>query len=68
MSAACDNDGLLVATVAASRLWNQLSLEIRSAETQFSFRKKLKTYLAQTTNANGFSELYVRLRLCLSRL
>ena len=55
-------------SVAAPRLWNKLPLEIRSAKTQISFRKKLKTYffvrifrlkssvvrLAQTTNANGF--------------
>ena len=55
-------------SVAAPRLWNELPLEIRSAKTQISFRKKLKTYffvrifrlkssvvrLAQTTNANGF--------------
>ena len=31
-------------SVAAPRLWNELPLEIRSAKTQFSFRKKLKTY------------------------
>ena len=31
-------------SVAAPRLWNELPLEIRSAKTQTSFRKKLKTY------------------------
>ena len=31
-------------SVAAHRLWNDLPLEIRSAKTQISFRKKLKTY------------------------
>ena len=31
-------------SVAAPRLWNDLPLEIRFAKTQFSFRKKLKTY------------------------
>ena len=31
-------------SVAAPRLWNELPLEIRCAKTQFSFRKKLKTY------------------------
>ena len=31
-------------SVAAPRLWNELPLEIRSAETQNSFRKKLKTF------------------------
>ena len=56
-------------SVAAPRLWNELPFEIRSAKTQISFRKKLKTFfflvrlsrlkssvvrLAQTTNANGF--------------
>ena len=55
-------------SVAAPRLWNKLPLEIRSAKTRISFRKKLKTYflvrlfrlkssvvrLARTTNANGF--------------
>ena len=55
-------------SVAAPRLWNELPLEICSAKTQISFRKKLKTYfwsgfsdlnprwsrLAQTTNATGF--------------
>ena len=54
--------------VAAPRLWNKLPLEIRSAKTQISFCKKLKTFflvrlfrlkssvvrLAQTTIANGF--------------
>ena len=32
-------------SVAAPRLWNELPLEFRSAKTQISFRKKLKTYL-----------------------
>ena len=55
-------------SVAAPRLWNELLLEIRSAKTQISSRKKLKTHLfgqlsrlkssvvqlAQTTNPNGF--------------
>ena len=54
--------------VASPELWNELPLQIRSAKTQISFRKKLKTYylvrrfrletsvvqLTQTTNANGF--------------
>ena len=31
-------------SVAAPRLWNELPLEIRSAKTQISFRKKWKTY------------------------
>ena len=31
-------------SVAAPRLWNELPLEIRSAKTQISSRKKLKTY------------------------
>ena len=31
-------------SVAAPRLWNELPSEIRSAKTQISFRKKLKTY------------------------
>ena len=31
-------------SVAAPRLWNELPLEIRSAKTQISFWKKLKTY------------------------
>ena len=31
--------------VAAPRLWNELPLEIRSAKTQVSLRKKLKTYI-----------------------
>ena len=57
--------------VAAPRFWYELPLEIRSAKTQISFRKKLKTYilvrlyrlrslvvwLAQTTNANGFENM-----------
>ena len=32
-------------SVAAPRLWNELPLEIRSAKTQISFQKKLKTYI-----------------------
>ena len=36
--------GSMAFSVAAPRLWNELPLEIRSAKTQFSFRKKLKTY------------------------
>ena len=31
-------------SVVAPRLWNELPLDIRSAETQISFRKELKTY------------------------
>ena len=31
-------------SVAAPKLWNELHLEIRSAKTQISSRKKLKTY------------------------
>ena len=31
-------------SVAAPRLWNELHLEIRTAKTQISFRKKLKKY------------------------
>ena len=31
-------------SVAAPRLWNELPLEIRSAKTQISLRKKLETY------------------------
>ena len=31
-------------SVAAFRLWNELTLEIRSAKTQIIFRKKLKKY------------------------
>ena len=31
-------------SVAARRLWNELRLEIRSAKTQISFGKQLKTY------------------------
>ena len=58
-------------SVAAHRLWNEPPLEIRSAKTQISFRKYLKTYflvrlfrlessvvrLAQTKNANGFGTM-----------
>ena len=32
-------------SVAAPRLWNEIPLEIRSAKTQISFQKKLKTYI-----------------------
>ena len=60
--------GSMAFPFAALRIWNELHLEIRSAKTQISSRKKLKTYflvrlfrfkssvvlLAQTTNANGF--------------
>jgi len=31
--------------VAATTIWNQLSIAIKSSETIDSFRKKLKTYL-----------------------
>ena len=58
-------------SVAAPKLWNRLPLNIRSAKTQISFRKKLKTYffvrlfrlessvvqLAQTTNADNFGTM-----------
>ena len=36
--------GSRVFSVAAPGHWNELPLEIRSAKTQVSFRKKLKTY------------------------
>ena len=69
-------------SVAAHRLWNELPLEIRSAKTQFSFRKKLKTYffgqafptlilggpVGPDDKRKRFLELWVELRLCLSRL
>ena len=58
-------------SVAAPRLWNEHPLEIRSAKTRISFRKKLKHIflvrlfqlksavfrLARTTNANGFGTM-----------
>ena len=43
-------------SVAAPRLWNELPLEIRSAKTQFSIRKKLKTCFFWS----GFSDLNPR--------
>ena len=39
-------------SVAAPRPWNELPLEIRSAKTRISFRKKLKTYFFSFSDLN----------------